>query len=196
MRGLKFSVATLITILLLAIAGFAQVRLSVPFTFVPGVTAYVDNGGVRDFRCGGQTYAGHCGTDFGVGLDTPVWAAADGYVSAINTGCPYGYYCSPCGGMAGNFVQMNASAGSNWSFLVAHLSQVEVSVGQYASCTSGPRLGLSGSSGCSTGPHTHFQVYHYGGCSADDPYWGDCSPQESFWVCQDYNQDISCTDCQ
>jgi murein DD-endopeptidase MepM/ murein hydrolase activator NlpD len=185
-----------VTALLFTLPGVAQPLFSTPFTFIPGITANVDDGGVRDFRCGNRTYPGHCGTDMGVGLGTPVYAPANGIVSAIGTGCPYGYYCSTCGGGFGNFVRMYSTLDSSWSYVMAHLSQVDQGVGAYGDCNTGPRLGLSGSSGCSTGPHTHFQVYHYGGCQADDPYAGDCGGPESFWVYQEYNQDIGSNDCQ
>lgn len=195
MRRMTYLIGSLAAILLFSTAGFSQVRFSTPFTFIPGISANVDTGGNRDFRCGMRTYPGHCGTDFLVGRGTPVYAAANGYVNQINTGCPE-EFCQ-CGGGFGNFVKMYGDLDGSWQYLVAHLSQVDQGVGTYGDCNYGPRLGLSGNSGCSTGPHAHFQVYHYyAGCASDDPYAGDCAGPESFWVYQPYNDEIRSNDCQ
>ncbi|MBI1748919.1 MAG: M23 family metallopeptidase [Acidobacteria bacterium] len=197
MKALRFSLWSLAIVLFLTACAGAQARFSTPFTFIPGISANVDDGGVRDFRCGGRTYAGHCGTDFLVGRGTPTYAAASGYVNRTNSNCPEGYYCDQCGGGFGNYVRMYADIDGSWEYIVAHLSQVDLGVDDYSDCNTGPRLGLSGNSGCSTGPHCHFQVYHYyAGCQSDDPYAGDCAGPESFWVGQEYNQDISSNDCQ
>lgn len=199
MKLLRGSLWVIAIVLLCTLPGFSQVRFSTPFTdayYPPPISAYVDDGGCRDFRCGTNTYCGHCGTDMAVGLGTPVYAPANGYISQINTGCGYGYYCDQCGGGFGNFIRMYAAIDGSWSYVMAHLSEVYYGSGTYGDCNNGPMLGRTGSSGCSTGPHLHFQVYHYGGCQADDPYDGDCSCCESFWVCQNHNQDICSNACQ
>lgn len=206
MRYVTFFILNMVLGWTMLTTGLAQVRFSTPFTFIPQVSANVDDRGCRDFRCGSRTYCGHCGTDFRVVLGTEVYAAANGNVTDQVTGCPYGWAtfddsghlidCDRCGGGFGNFVKMQASLDGSWSFVVAHLSDVYVNIGDYSDCNTGPMLGRSGSSGCSSGPHTHFQVYHYGWCQGDDPYAGTCGGPESFWTCQQFNQDLCGNDCQ
>lgn len=86
----------------------------------------------------------HNGIDIGVPLGTPVAAAMEGTVA--ETG-----YSS----IMGKYVTMRHPGG--WKTLYAHMSSVSVQSGQYVS--QGKRLGLSGNTGYSTGPHLHFTVY-------------------------------------
>lgn len=47
--------------------------------------------------------------------------------------------------------------GNSYKTLYAHMSRVAVSVGQYV--TKGQVIGYVGSTGSSTGPHLHYEVY-------------------------------------
>ena len=92
----------------------------------------------------------HTGLDIGVGTGTPVAAAGAGTVvlATTNTGSdgrPVGY---------GTYVLI--SHGGGLFTLYAHLSRLEVAAGQRVA--SGQVVGLSGSTGNSTGPHLHFEV--------------------------------------
>jgi murein DD-endopeptidase MepM/ murein hydrolase activator NlpD len=91
----------------------------------------------------------HTGIDLGVPLGTPVGAAADGVVVLAGTnevdGRPVGY---------GTYVVV-AHGGGVYT-LYAHLSKLDVVAGQRV--RAGELLGLSGSTGNSTGPHLHFEV--------------------------------------
>jgi murein DD-endopeptidase MepM/ murein hydrolase activator NlpD len=58
----------------------------------------------------------------------------------------------------GKYVNITHPGG--WSTLYAHMSSIAVQPGQYVS--QGKRLGLSGNTGYSTGPHLHFTVYKNG----------------------------------
>ena len=80
-------------------------------------------------------------------MGTPIGAAMEGTVSET------GY--SP---IMGKYVQLRHPGG--WQTLYAHMSSVSVQKGQYVS--RGGRLGLSGNTGYSTGPHMHFSVYKNG----------------------------------
>jgi murein DD-endopeptidase MepM/ murein hydrolase activator NlpD len=84
--------------------------------------------------------AGHSGLDYAVPVGTPVLAA---HAGKIETGSDPGGY--------GNFVRV---VGANYTTLYAHLQQINCVAGQRASV--GAVLGLSGSTGNSTGPHLHF----------------------------------------
>lgn len=88
-------------------------------------------------------YTGHTGVDIGVGMGSPVYAAASGRVIVAGD---YGGY--------GNAVVIDH--GSGISTLYGHNSSVSVSVGQ--NVKQGQVIASSGSTGISTGPHLHFEV--------------------------------------
>ena len=89
----------------------------------------------------------HTGTDFAAAWGTPVHAMADGRVARA--------------GWSGGYGQMvvlthPGDLGSGY----AHLSQLAVSPGDRVS--RGQVIGYVGSTGLSTGPHLHFEVYRNG----------------------------------
>lgn len=94
--------------------------------------------------------SGHNGMDFAVSVGTPIYSAADGVVIGVaNTD-------DACVGASyGKWVLVKHNNGL--STLYAHLSSFSVGVGQ--SVTAGQKVGLSGNTGYSTGPHLHFTVY-------------------------------------
>ena len=85
----------------------------------------------------------HCGIDLAVPTGTSVKAAADGNV--IQSGWNGGYGIS---------VYIQHDDGSITRY--GHMSETLVSVGQRVS--QGDLIGLSGSTGDSTGPHVHFEI--------------------------------------
>lgn len=151
-------------------------------------TAYKDQGGV-DWNCGGITYPGHDGSDFGAGsfagMDEgrDIVAAAPGVVSATNDGefdrCTTGD-CYGGGGF-GNYVYIDHPDGK--TTIYAHMKQWSVAVSPGASVVCGSYLGLMGSSGYSTGPHLHFQVDEPA-FSGSDPFDGPCGFPPTYWVSQ------------
>ncbi|MBI2376676.1 MAG: M23 family metallopeptidase [Deltaproteobacteria bacterium] len=86
----------------------------------------------------------HDGVDYGAPRGTPVTATADGEVSHAG---PRGSY--------GNLVQIDHGEGLSTRF--AHLSKVLVPVGE--SVKRGQIIGLVGSTGKSTAPHLHYEVW-------------------------------------
>ena len=86
----------------------------------------------------------HGGADFGVGVGSPVYATRNGHVTAVENlyGKSYGKY-----------IKMSDGADD---FYFAHLSSQLVKVGD--AVTRGQKIGLSGDTGNSTGPHLHFEV--------------------------------------
>jgi hypothetical protein len=109
----------------------------------------------------GQAYA----FDFGLPRRTPVLAARSGTVTlaahvvgagqACFDGCnPFSKSCCDACLNVSNHVNIQHVDGTVATYW--HLDSVEVAVGQFMH--QGDRIGLSGTSGCSTGPHLHFMV--------------------------------------
>lgn len=86
----------------------------------------------------------HTGIDYGCPLGTPILASAEGIVRF--TGMDSKGF--------GNHVIIEHDP--THSTLYAHLSLISVSIGEKVS--QGDEIGLSGSSGNSTGPHLHFEA--------------------------------------
>jgi len=89
----------------------------------------------------------HHGVDLGLDVGTPVHAMSNGVVVLAGEKSGYGYA-----------VEIEHAFG--WTTLYGHLSAVEVRAGQRVSA--GMRLGLSGNTGLSTGPHLHFELRRFG----------------------------------
>jgi murein DD-endopeptidase MepM/ murein hydrolase activator NlpD len=89
----------------------------------------------------------HRGIDFGAPHGSPIRAATDGIVNFAgrNRG-------------NGNYIRLNhaGNIGSSYS----HLSRIAVAPG--ARVLQGQVIGYVGSTGLSTGPHLHFEVYKNG----------------------------------
>lgn len=94
----------------------------------------------------------HRGVDYGVAVGTPVYAPADGIVVDFYNGpTQWNGQTVPAFGV-GVCLRHDGGLFS----LYAHLSFSQVSVGQ--TVQAGQRIGMSGNSGVSTGPHLHWQV--------------------------------------
>jgi murein DD-endopeptidase MepM/ murein hydrolase activator NlpD len=89
----------------------------------------------------------HKGIDFGAGYGSPIYAVSDGTVS----------FAGRHGGH-GNYVMLRH--GGNMGTGYAHMSRIAVRPGQ--SVRQGQVIGYVGSTGLSTGPHLHFEVYRGG----------------------------------
>ncbi|MEV6103803.1 peptidoglycan DD-metalloendopeptidase family protein [Streptomyces sp. NPDC051940] len=92
----------------------------------------------------------HTGQDWSVPVGTTVKAAVDGKVVKAGWDGSFGYEV------------MIEHADGDYS-MYAHLSQIDVSVGQ--TVDAGDRIALSGATGNVTGPHLHFEV-------RTTPEWG------------------------
>ena len=98
----------------------------------------------------GVSYAHfHTGLDVGVGLGTPVSAAADGVVVLAGTNVVGGR-------VVGYGTYVVIAHGGGLYTLYGHLSRLGVATGDRV--RAGQVIGLSGSTGNSTGPHLHFEV--------------------------------------
>ncbi|MFF4405119.1 peptidoglycan DD-metalloendopeptidase family protein [Streptomyces sp. NPDC001262] len=92
---------------------------------------------------GANWQGGHTGQDFAVPIGTPVRAVGAGTVVAAG-----------CGGAFGMSLVVRHDNG--WYSQYAHLSAVFVSPGHRV--RAGEWIGLSGTTGNSTGPHLHFEI--------------------------------------
>lgn len=89
----------------------------------------------------------HAGVDLGAPYGSPIFAVADGVVS----------WAGPHGGH-GNFVRIEHGGGFGSGY--AHMSRYAVAPGMRV--RAGQVIGYVGSSGLSTGPHLHYEVYQNG----------------------------------
>jgi murein DD-endopeptidase MepM/ murein hydrolase activator NlpD len=96
---------------------------------------------------------GYRGIDIGAPTGTPLYASASGVALIVKTGCKVGR--SSCGGGYGNMTIIQHPNGTKT--LYAHMSKVSISTGTKVS--QGQIIGYVGSTGHSTGPHVHFEVF-------------------------------------
>lgn len=89
----------------------------------------------------------HSGMDFGGGYGAPIYAVSDGVVTTAGR----------TGGF-GNYVKLNHGHGLGTGY--GHMSRIAVRSGQHVS--RGQVIGYIGSSGLSTGPHLHYELYRNG----------------------------------
>lgn len=101
------------------------------------------NGGTLTSYFGPRWGRTHKGVDWGVPTGTTVFASSGGTVVSAGWNGGYGY----C-------VYIQHPDGRQTRY--AHLSKITVSYGEYVA--QGERIGLSGNTGNSTGPHLHFEI--------------------------------------
>ncbi|NET08692.1 MAG: M23 family metallopeptidase [Merismopedia sp. SIO2A8] len=140
---------------------------------------------------------GHGGYDWGLPENTPLKAVADGVVTFAGEG--RSFFCPPLQKeTTGNYVYLlhTAPSGEQFETEYVHLSQVAVKEGDRVNA--GDVIGLSGNTGCSTGPHLHFGVRRviaetgkqvlvdpYGWTGPRrDPWSTSLSGHESIWLWQ------------
>ncbi|MES3031959.1 MAG: peptidoglycan DD-metalloendopeptidase family protein [Patescibacteria group bacterium] len=97
---------------------------------------------------------GHRGIDIGAPTGTPIYASASGKVLIVKTGCKVGQ--SRCGGGYGNMAIIQHINGTKT--LYAHMSKLGTQTGKQVA--QGAIIGYVGSTGRSTGPHIHFEVFN------------------------------------
>ena len=86
----------------------------------------------------------HTGVDLAAGQGSPIYAIASGTVTIATYSDAYGYYVS-------------LSHGGGYGSMYAHMTNYTVAPGQYVN--QGQVIGYVGSTGWSTGPHLHFEMY-------------------------------------
>ena len=110
-----------------------------PLLYVRVTSGY----GMRACPLGGRPHF-HRGIDLAAPMGTEIFAAADGVV--VETGYDR---------ILGYFVRI--SHARNWTTLYGHMQRIGVTVGTQV--RSGALIGWVGSTGLSTGPHLHFEMW-------------------------------------
>ena len=91
----------------------------------------------------------HKGVDWGAPIGTPIVAAFDGTIAYAGDGKGYG-----------NVVRIDHGGGKATAY--AHMSRFEKGVAKGVAVKAGDTIGYVGTTGLSTGPHLHFEVYMSG----------------------------------
>ncbi len=89
----------------------------------------------------------HKGIDIGAPWGSPIYAATDGVVTMAGRNGGYG-----------NFVKLAHAGGLGTGY--GHMSRIAVRPGQHVG--KGQVIGYVGSTGMSTGPHVHYELYRNG----------------------------------
>ena len=91
----------------------------------------------------------HAGIDIAASYGSPIYAVASGKViEAVKLDWSYGWY-------------LTVDHGNGFQTLYAHCSRFHVGAGEYVN--KGQVIASVGSTGKSTGPHLHFEIYRNGG---------------------------------
>jgi hypothetical protein len=146
----------------------------------------------QDYNCGNRTYDGHNGTDIRIppftwnqmaNGEVEIIAAAPGVIINKADG-NWDQSCAWGSGIPWNaiFVQ-HANGTVTWYGHMKNGSTTPKDTGE--TVVAGEYLGLVGSSGNSTGPHLHFEVYDPGN-NLIDPFMGNCNSlnNDTWWLNQ------------
>lgn len=147
------------------------------------IANFVDNaspGQLLDYNCGDITYDGHKGIDYYLwpfswnkmdSSDVEIVAAVGGTIVYKSDG----NYDRSCGTNSNNWNSvciLHTDGSEAWYGHMKKYSLTTKTVGQ--TVATGEYLGSVGSSGNSTGPHLHFEIYDAQG-DLNDPYTGSCN---------------------
>ena len=115
----------------------------------------------------------HLGVDYAASRYTEVHAPATGVIVRASSSCPdvnKSYVFDSCGvplGGGGNQIYMMCEVdGKVYGFIFMHLNSLKVSVGDFV--LQDDVIALVGSSGQSTGPHCHIEMYELGSGTLDE----------------------------
>lgn len=141
----------------------------------------------KDNHCLSKSYDGHQGTDFCIRnfrkMDSgvEVYAADAGRVIFVQDGLFDRNKISVVSRGLGNYVGIRHS-GKLYTYY-GHLRKNSIVVHVGDSLSAGQKIGLVGSSGNSTDPHLHFELW-YDSSYYIDPFSGPCGNAGSYWLNQ------------
>lgn len=163
---------------------FPQAGIQGRDLFLNNFTDLDPTSGIRDWDCTGQTYDGHHGYDSGIrgfreqAIGVPIFAVLDGRVVDTHDGEPD--MNTALIDVPANYVVLDHGGG--YYALYWHMKRGSVAVQRNQTVTTGTQIGLTGSSGYSTGPHLHFESQKNG--QWFEPAAGRCRSGASFWKAQ------------
>ena len=142
--------------------------------------------GTLDWSCGHQTYDTHTGEDSAIrsfreqAIGVPVFAALDGLVTEVQgpnwPDDSWGTHTRPYD----NHVVI--AHANRQETVYGHLKRGSITVRAGQRVIAGQQIGLTGSSGNSSGPHLHFTARWRG--DVYEPFAGPCRPGPSGWLNQ------------
>lgn len=170
-----------------------QAAAGLDYNSIHYISNYLDqdaSGGVQDYFCGSRSYNGHRGIDIGtwpfpwylVNHDlVEVVAGADGVIIGKEDGNDDNH-CSCAGSWNAVYIQ-HADGSVAWYGHMKTNSVTPKTIGQPV--FKGEYLGIVASSGCSTGPHLHLEVYD-GQNNLIEPFAGPCNAMnaQTWWAQQ------------
>ena len=167
---------------------FPQAGLLWGDLFVSNFTDRVAGTAFGDFDGGSATYDGHKGVDSNIltwdqqEAGIPIFAALDGTVIDTHNGEPDRN--TEWADQPSNYVVLSHGDGHVTRYL--HLKNGSITVATNDVVFAGQQIGLTGSSGISTGPHLHFQTEIDG--AVIGPFTGPQRPGQSMWQSQPVNE--------
>jgi hypothetical protein len=193
-RGAEVSIARFLASRPAEVRTVAEAKPAYPFFPQAGsldrdllINNYVDldpSAGIRDWSCHTNTYDGHAGIDSDIRsfgeqqVGVPVFAALDGTVVVTHDG--ESDMNTVAAGQPANYVIVDHGAGRQaWYW---HLKKGSVAVAPGQPVVAGEQIGLTASSGNSTGPHLHLETQDDG--AVLEPFAGACRPGGSAWEAQ------------
>lgn len=149
----------------------------------------VEDGFLNDFQCGTKTYDGHQGTDFVIRgfaqMDSSVnvLAVADGLIIHVTEDLFDRETDGIVADGLGNYVGIYHASSDTYTYY-AHLKTNSVPVAEGDFVTAGQIIGQVGSSGNSTDPHLHFEMWNPGVLTDPtiDPWGTPCAEGSNLWA--------------
>lgn len=141
--------------------------------------------GILDYHGTAYTYDGHQGVDVDLctfteqSVGVPVFAALPGVVAVAHDGESDMNTTQVAGTLANYVVLQHSGTQQTWYY---HLKKNSVAVTAGQNVVAGQQLGLTASSGYSTGPHLHFESRYAG--TFFEAFTGTSNPGTSGWISQ------------
>ncbi|MSP70076.1 MAG: T9SS type A sorting domain-containing protein [Bacteroidetes bacterium] len=138
-----------------------------------------------DHKCSSKTYKGHKGTDFlirsfaAMDSEVAVLAAASGTVIFVKNDLFDREKLSDVSKGFGNYVALSHTNGYQTYYAHIRKGSSRVKPGDFVNA--GDTLALVGSSGNSSDPHLHFEVW-YDSSYVVDPFKGTCGNSATLWL--------------